>query len=409
MHCVRKVNESLTWVGADDRKIHIFEGIYPLKRGMSYNSYLLKDEKTVLLDTVDKACLETFLENVKYVLDGRKLDYIIVHHMEPDHSATLKTLLDYYPDVTVVCNQKILNMIYQFFGSDLKIQTLIVNEGDTLNVGEHTFHFVNAPMVHWPEVMMSYESKDKILFSADAFGTFGALNGHLFNDEVDFFNDYLDEARRYYTNIVGKYGPQVQAVLKKASALDIKLICPLHGFVFRKDLDKIIDKYLKWSSYTPEKKGVLLVAVTIILAVFTACQPTPEIEQVVNKGSSVMDEALKEDNISPQSLNIPEEYFYEYTSSNGNIKVTTDAEIVFTDNDALPVYSAKIAPFTEQQIEKVVNFLIGEGTVLLKYDTELSKEELTEKLLLPAQQQLAEVQSGKEIYEETGILTEQEK
>lgn len=259
MHCVRKVNESLTWVGADDRKIHIFEGIYPLKRGMSYNSYLLKDEKTVLLDTVDKACLETFLENVKYVLDGRKLDYVIVHHMEPDHSATLKTLLDYYPEATVVCNQKILNMIYQFFGSDLKLQTLIVNEGDTLNVGEHTFHFVNAPMVHWPEVMMSYESKDKILFSADAFGTFGALNGALFSDEVEYVHNYLDEARRYYTNIVGKYGPQVQAVLKKASALDIKLICPLHGFVFRKDLDKIIDKYLKWSSYTPEEKGVLLV------------------------------------------------------------------------------------------------------------------------------------------------------
>lgn len=259
MHCVRKVNESLTWVGADDRKIHIFEGIYPLKRGMSYNSYLLKDEKTVLLDTVDKACLETFLENVNYALDGRKLDYIIVHHMEPDHSATLKTLLDYYPDVTVVCNQKILNMIYQFFGSDLKLQTLIVNEGDTLNVGEHTFHFVNAPMVHWPEVMMSYESKDKMLFSADAFGTFGALNGALFSDEVEYEYNYLDEARRYYTNIVGKYGPQVQAVLKKASALDIKLICPLHGFVFRKDLDKIIDKYLKWSSYTPEEKGVLIV------------------------------------------------------------------------------------------------------------------------------------------------------
>ena len=171
----------------------------------------------------------------------------------------IEILLDYYPEATVVCNQKILNMIYQFFGSDLKLQTLIVNEGDTLNVGEHTFHFVNAPMVHWPEVMMSYESKDKILFSADAFGTFGALNGALFSDEVEYVHNYLDEARRYYTNIVGKYGPQVQAVLKKASALDIKLICPLHGFVFRKDLDKIIDKYLKWSSYTPEEKGVLIV------------------------------------------------------------------------------------------------------------------------------------------------------
>ena len=258
MHCVRKVNESLTWVGADDRKIHIFEGIYPLKRGMSYNSYLLKDEKTVLLDTVDKACLETFLENVEFALAGRKLDYVIVHHMEPDHSATLKTLLDYHKEATVVCNQKILNMIHQFFGKDLDAKVHLVNEGDTLNVGEHTFTFVNAPMVHWPEVMMSYEMKDKILFSADAFGTFGALNGHLFNDEVDFFNDYLDEARRYYTNIVGKYGPQVQAVLKKASGLDIKLICPLHGFVWRNDFAKIIEKYNLWSTYTPEEKGVLI-------------------------------------------------------------------------------------------------------------------------------------------------------
>lgn len=258
MHCVRKVNESLTWVGTDDRKIHIFEGIYPLKRGMSYNSYLLKDEKTVLLDTVDKACLETFLENVEFALAGRKLDYVIVHHMEPDHSATLKTLLDYHKETTIVCNQKILNMIHQFFGKDLDAKVHLVNEGDTLNVGEHTFTFVNAPMVHWPEVMMSYEMKDKILFSADAFGTFGALNGHLFNDEVDFFNDYLDEARRYYTNIVGKYGPQVQAVLKKASGLDIKLICPLHGFVWRNDFAKIIEKYNLWSTYTPEEKGVLI-------------------------------------------------------------------------------------------------------------------------------------------------------
>lgn len=258
MHCVRKVNESLTWVGADDRKIHIFEGIYPLKRGMSYNSYLLKDEKTVLLDTVDKACLETFLENVEFALAGRKLDYVIVHHMEPDHSATLKTLLDYHKEATIVCNQKILNMIHQFFGKDLDAKVHLVNEGDTLNVGEHTFTFVNAPMVHWPEVMMSYEMKDKILFSADAFGTFGALNGHLFNDEVDFFNDYLDEARRYYTNIVGKYGPQVQAVLKKASGLDINLICPLHGFVWRNDFAKIIEKYNLWSTYTPEEKGVLI-------------------------------------------------------------------------------------------------------------------------------------------------------
>ena len=164
----------------------------------------------------------------------------------------------YMKSLYLFCLYILINMIHQFFGKDLDAKVHLVNEGDTLNVGEHTFTFVNAPMVHWPEVMMSYEMKDKILFSADAFGTFGALNGHLFNDEVDFFNDYLDEARRYYTNIVGKYGPQVQAVLKKASGLDIKLICPLHGFVWRNNFAKIIEKYNLWSSYTPEEKGVLI-------------------------------------------------------------------------------------------------------------------------------------------------------
>ena len=258
MHCTRKVLNDLIWVGADDRRLACFEGVYGVPDGVSYNSYLLLDEKTVLFDTVDKAVYSVFLENVAYALDGRKLDYLVVHHMEPDHAATLELLVTRYPEAKIVCNAKIKTMLAQFFPLDLSERILLVKEGDTLTTGRHVFTFVMAPMVHWPEVMMSYDSTDKILFTADAFGTFGALNGRLFADEADFFAENLDEARRYYTNIVGKYGPQVQAVLKKAAKLDIAYVCPLHGFVWRSHFGDFLEKYLLWSSYTPEEKSVLL-------------------------------------------------------------------------------------------------------------------------------------------------------
>lgn len=258
MYCTKKVLDDLVWIGVNDRRLAMFEGVYSVPNGISYNSYLLKDEKTVLFDTVDKAVTTTFFENLEHELGERHLDYIIVHHMEPDHSATLKLLLERYPDVTVVCNQKIKDMIYQFFELKNDVNFNIVKEGDVLNTGKHNLTFVMAPMVHWPEVMVTYDTTDKILFSADAFGMFGALNGAIFADEVDFDRDYMDEARRYYCNIVGKYGAQVQALLKKASALDIKYLCPLHGFVWRKDIDKYIEKYSLWSSYTPEEKGVMI-------------------------------------------------------------------------------------------------------------------------------------------------------
>lgn len=258
MQCFRKVTEDLYWVGGNDRQIELFENIFPLAKGVSYNSYLLLDEQTVLFDTADYAIGKQFIENVMSVLNGRNLDYIVVNHMEPDHCSLIGELLLHYPDVKIIGNAKTFPMIEQFFSFDLTGKTLTVKEGDTFCSGKHTFSFIMSPMVHWPEAMMTYDEKDKVLFSADAFGTFNALNGNLFNDELDFNREWLDEARRYYTNIVGKYGPQVQNVLKKASSLDIQMICPLHGPVWRSNLNFIIEKYNLWSRYEPEEKGVMI-------------------------------------------------------------------------------------------------------------------------------------------------------
>lgn len=257
MHNTVAVLEDLFYVGASDRRLSLFENVYPVPRGVSYNSYLLLDEKTALFDTVDHAVSEQFLENVEHVLGGRKLDYIVVHHMEPDHSSTLSEVLLRHPEATVVCNQKIDGMLKNY-GCCVG-ERLLVKEGDELSTGRHTFKFVFAPMVHWPEVMMSFDLKTGALFSADAFGTFGALGGSVWADEVDFEHDFLDDARRYYINIVGKYGVQVQSVLKKAAGLDIKVLLPLHGPLWRESIGWFVEKYLTWSSYTPEEKGVLVV------------------------------------------------------------------------------------------------------------------------------------------------------
>ena len=258
MYNYRKIQDDLFWVGANDRRLAMFEGVYSVPDGVSYNSYVLLDEKTVLFDTVDKAVAKVFFENVAAVLNGRDLDYVFVHHMEPDHSAVLEDLVLRYPDVKIVCNAATRTMIKQFFDFDLDCRWVEAKEGEVFSTGRHNFCFVKAPMVHWPEVMVSYDTTDGILFSADAFGTFGALNGALFADEVDFDRDYLDEARRYYTNIVGKYGQQVTTLLTKAAMLDIKMVCPLHGFVWRKNIGYFIDKYLHWASYTPEETGVMI-------------------------------------------------------------------------------------------------------------------------------------------------------
>ena len=258
MYCIKKINNDLFWVGGTDRRLALFENHYPIPNGVSYNSYLLLDEKTVLFDTVDRAISDQFLENIEAALKERTLDYIVVNHMEPDHCATLGQLAEKYPQVKIICNAKTVPIIRQFYNFDIDSRTIIVKEGDTFTSGRHTFAFVMAPMVHWPEVMVTYDTTDKILFSADAFGTFGAMNGNLFADEVNFKEEWIKDARRYYSNIVGKYGPSVQTLLKKASGLDIQMICPLHGPVWRSDIAWYIDKYMKWSSYEPEEKSVMI-------------------------------------------------------------------------------------------------------------------------------------------------------
>ena len=234
MHCTRKVTEDIIWIGGSDRRLALFENIFPIPRGVSYNSYLLKDEKTVLLDTVDRSIAGQFLENLAFALDGRNLDYMIVNHMEPDHCALIEEIVRQYPEVKVVGNAKTFGMIRQFFTFDVDSHAVVIKE------------------------MVTYDETDKVLFSADAFGTFGALNGNIFNDEIDFDRDWLDDARRYYTNIVGKYGGPVQTTLKKAAGLDISIICPLHGPIWRSNLGYILDKYNTWSSYEPEEKAVMI-------------------------------------------------------------------------------------------------------------------------------------------------------
>ncbi len=259
MYCTRKITDNITWVGGSDRRLALFENLFPISRGVAYNSYLIADEKTALVDTVDSSLSRQFLENIYHTLDGRSLDYLIVNHMEPDHCANIKELMFRFPEMKVIGNAKTLNFIRQFYDMELEGRTITVKEGDKLELGRHTLNFFFAPMVHWPEVMVSYEETEKILFAADAFGSFGALDGILFNDEVNFDRDWLDDARRYYSNIVGKYGSQVQAALKKLSALDIQTICPLHGPVWRTDLAYILDKYNHWSTYEPEDKSVVLI------------------------------------------------------------------------------------------------------------------------------------------------------
>ncbi len=258
MHCTRNVTESIVWIGGNDRRLALFENLFPIPRGVSYNSYVILDEKTALMDTADASIRRQFVENLQYALNGRTLDYLVVDHMEPDHCSNIDELMLRYPEMKVVGNVKTLRFISQFYEINLEGRTVEIKEGDELCLGKHTLKFVMAPMVHWPEAMVAYETSEKVLFSADAFGTFGALNGNLFNDEISFDKAWLDDARRYYTNIVGKYGPQVQSVLKKAAGLDISMICPLHGPVWRSDLGYILDKYDKWSRYEPEDRAVVI-------------------------------------------------------------------------------------------------------------------------------------------------------
>lgn len=249
-----KITDSILYVGVDDKDLDLFESQYVVPNGVSYNSYVILDEKVTLMDTVDQRATKEWLENLDAVLEGRTIDYLVVSHMEPDHAANAKTLIDKFPNMKIVGNAKTFAMMSQFFDVDLTGRSVVVKEGDTLNLGAHTLQFIMAPMVHWPEVMVTYEQSEKILFSADGFGKFGAL---------DVEESWACEARRYYFNIVGKYGAQVQALLKKAATLDIKIICPLHGPILKENLAFYIDKYNTWSSYEPEDEGVFVAYASI--------------------------------------------------------------------------------------------------------------------------------------------------
>lgn len=266
-----KLTNDLFYIGSNDRRINLFENVYPVQDGVSYNSYLLDDEKTVLFDTVDKHFSLEFFTNLKSVLKGRNLDYFVINHLEPDHSALVAEVLEKYPTATIVCNAKIKQMLYQFFDLDENLNFNIVKEGDTLSTGRHNFTFVMAPMVHWPEVMVTYDLVDKILFSADAFGSFGALNGNIIDSDTDF-DSLIPEYRRYYCNIVGKYGAQVTALLNKASNLEIKMVCPLHGLVLKENILKLVDLYSKWADYTPETNSALIVYASVYGGTQTASE-----------------------------------------------------------------------------------------------------------------------------------------
>ena len=257
MHNARKISDGLVYVGASDRRLKLFENVYPVPMGVSYNSYVLLDGKTALLDTCDRAVAEVFAENVAHALDGRALDYVVVDHMEPDHGASLLKVLEKYPEARVICTAGAARMIGQFFEGVPADRIKTVKEGEKLSLGKHTLSFYTAPMVHWPEVMVTYDETDGVLFSADAFGSFGALDGDLFADETGA--DW-NEMRRYYANIVGKYGAQVQNLLKKAAKLDIKMICPLHGPVWRSEFGALIEKYDLWSRWEGEGGLVIFCA-----------------------------------------------------------------------------------------------------------------------------------------------------
>ena len=258
MNYTRKVMKDIFWLGGNDRRLALFENLYPIPRGVSYNAYLVRDEKNTLFDTVDHAVSDLFLENLAQALAGELLHFVVVQHMEPDHCAALGEVLRRYPEAEVLCSAKAAVMIAQFFAEDFHARIRTVKEGEALETGRHRFRFLMAPMVHWPEVMVSLEEREGILFSADAFGMFGAINGALLRDASALSPEEWDEARRYYTNIVGKYGPQVQALLKKAAGAEIHMICPLHGPVWQAGLPVLLEKYARWSSYAPEEAGVLL-------------------------------------------------------------------------------------------------------------------------------------------------------
>ncbi|MEG0961647.1 MAG: FprA family A-type flavoprotein [Lachnospiraceae bacterium] len=286
------ITDSILYIGTDDKDLDLFESQYHVPNGVSYNSYVILDEKTAVLDTIDARRTQEWLQNMDKALNGRKVDYLVVSHMEPDHASNVQMLAEKFPEMKIVGNAKTFSMIPQFFDMDLSKRSVLVKEGDTLNLGAHELQFFLAPMVHWPEVMVAYEKTEKILFSADGFGKFGTL---------DAKEEWTDEARRYYFNIVGKYGAPVQALLKKAAALDIHMICPLHGPVLKENLGYYLEKYNTWSSYEPEEKGILLAFASIHGNTKKAAEKMKEILE--EKGAKVTMTDLSRDDMSQAVAN----------------------------------------------------------------------------------------------------------
>ena len=369
MYNVRKVTESVYWIGGSDRRLALFENIFPIQRGVSYNAYVVLYEKTVLLDTVDSSVSKQFLENLQFVLQERTLDYLIVNHMEPDHCALIEELILRYPDLKLVGNAKTFQMMKQFFDFDVDAHAQVIKEGDTFESGNHVFHFVMAPMVHWPEAMVTYEEETKILFSADAFGTFGALNGNIFADEIDFDRDWLDDARRYYTNIVGKYGVQVQNVLKKAASLDIAMICPLHGPIWRENLGYILDKYNTWSSYAPEDQAVMIAYASMY----------GNTENVANILATLLAEkglkkiAVYDVSNTDVSELIAETFHMVLASPTYNGGIYPKMENFLTDMQALNVQNRKVAILENGTWAPTAGKQIAEKIMMLKNMTVLSE------------------------------------
>ncbi len=347
MYSVRKVTDDVTWIGADDRSLDIFEGMFPIPNGVSYNSYIIEDEKIIIMDTCDSTVADQYWENLTHVLNGRVPDYFFIGHMEPDHGGCIRRIIETFPEVTVVSSERAIGMINNFYGLVPK-NKMIINEGDTLSLGKHTLLFVSAMMVHWPEVMFAYDSYDGTLYCEDAFGTFGTLDGSLFTNKEDFEKKYLDEARRYYTNIVGKYGSHVQKVLSKAGTVEIKRFCPLHGPIWTDDRAYIVDKYVHWSTYEPEEKG-------IVIAYSSMYGNT---ESVVNLLAS----KLKDKGVNNISI-------YDVTRTHPSY-VVSDAfkysNIVFaapTYNNGLhPTMSAVIEDMSNMAVQKRKYSLIGNGS-----------------------------------------------
>ena len=271
MKVLRKINKDIYYIGGSDLRLELFENLFPLTSGVSYNSYFIDDEKTCALDTVDSSVADCFFEELDIALKGRTLDYLIVQHLEPDHSSCIRKVLEKHPKTTLVVNARCKDMLFAMLEQELTSPIQIVKENDILKLGRHELTFVMAPMVHWPEVMVTYDLTDNILFSADAFGTFGALSGNIFNDEMPIDKEFFNEARRYYTNIVGKFGGPVQKLLAKAKTLPIQMICPLHGPIWRTNLETFIEKYDLWSRYEAEDDEIIILYASMYNNTYYAC------------------------------------------------------------------------------------------------------------------------------------------